>query len=185
MISSYTVSTLVYSWNSSLIQYYLLGARSKNITKIAYWKVFNVTQECKESSFIKEKFLGYNKEWIRYGYFELTNPIHIETTQNFIILKKVDILLWLQLTFMIINECRMVVWSKDLVCSIFWQKEQEKECNHLISISILSGSMYLFRVLMEKDNSPKVQSICFVSAIWEPMHTCCMHTCCMHKCCLT
>ena len=90
VISSYTVSILYLNFMYVDIMSSLIGARSKVITKTAYWKIFDITYECKESSFIEEKFSGYNTEWIRYGYFELIKPMYIHRTQNFIGIKKVD-----------------------------------------------------------------------------------------------
>ena len=71
---------------------YRLGACLRDTTKIAYWKNFDVTHECKESSFIEEKFSGYNIDWIRYGYFEMIAPMYLEATQSFIVLKKVNLI---------------------------------------------------------------------------------------------
>lgn len=68
---------------------YYEGARSKDITTKAFWKLFDVTEKCKLSGFATEKIPGYSAEWIRYCYFELTKPEYIKVRQRVIVLKKV------------------------------------------------------------------------------------------------
>ena len=68
----------------------LIGARSKDITAMAYWKSFDVTEECEESKFLKLKMPAFKPGWIRHGYFELTMPEDIKFYQRVIVMKKVS-----------------------------------------------------------------------------------------------
>ena len=47
-----------------------------------------VTEMCKESDFVADNTPGYQKEWIRYGYFQLTSEEHIKPYQHIIVMKK-------------------------------------------------------------------------------------------------
>ena len=69
-----------------------LGARSKIITHRAYWIEHDVIEECRESDLEIEKIGGYRAGWSRsqYGYFEFTEPQHIEPHQRVIVKKKVS-----------------------------------------------------------------------------------------------
>ena len=95
------------------------------ITNMAYWKIFDVTYECKESTFIEDKFSGYSTDWIRYGCSELTKPLSILSTQSLFVMKKVDFMLSYYRPIMSIKfyECRMVNWSKDLVYITFLEQQ--------------------------------------------------------------
>ena len=69
------------------------GARSKDITAMAYCKLFDVTEWCKESKFLKQIMPGYKQGWIRHGYFEFTKPEDIKFHQRIIVMKKVRFIL--------------------------------------------------------------------------------------------
>ena len=55
-----------------------------------YWKLFDVTEECEESTFLQQKMPGFKPGWIRHGYFELTMPEDIKFHQRVIVMKKVN-----------------------------------------------------------------------------------------------
>ena len=67
----------------------LIGARSKVITTTVFKKIFDIPEECTESTFLKLKISGYTAEWIRYGYFEFTKPEYVTPSQRIIVKKKV------------------------------------------------------------------------------------------------
>jgi hypothetical protein len=67
-----------------------VGACSKVITNTAFWKIYNVTEECNELQFLMEKISGYQMEWRQYGYFEFTKPECIKSHQR-VIVKKVNV----------------------------------------------------------------------------------------------
>ena len=65
------------------------GARSKVITRTAYWKTFDVARECKVSTYMKEMMSEYSVDWIQYGYYEFADYEYIKPDQRIIVLKKV------------------------------------------------------------------------------------------------
>ena len=60
--------------------------RSKEV--LSYHKIYDVTVECREIDFVAENTPGYEKEWIRYGYFQWSNQEHIKPYQRVIVMKK-------------------------------------------------------------------------------------------------
>ena len=65
----------------------VIGARSELV--YAYWEEYDVKQKCKESEFVKNNIIGYQMEWIRYGYFEFNKQAYIKPHQKVVVKKKV------------------------------------------------------------------------------------------------
>ena len=59
---------------------------------IAYQKVYRVPNLCKESDFVAKVIPGYQKDWIRFGYFQLTHEEDIKPYQQVVVQKKVNVL---------------------------------------------------------------------------------------------
>ena len=62
------------------------GAHSKDVTSTAFWKMYDVSESCKESEFAKRII---SIEWSRYCYFEFTKAEYIKPHQHIIVLMKV------------------------------------------------------------------------------------------------
>lgn len=56
---------------------------------MAYWRVFDITEECEESQFMKQKMPGFKEGWIHYCYFEFTKSECIKRRQNVMVVNKV------------------------------------------------------------------------------------------------
>ena len=61
------------------------GARSKDITSISFWKMYDVHQQCKESNFAEKNIPRCMSEWSCYYYFEFTKPEYIKPHQLIIV----------------------------------------------------------------------------------------------------
>lgn len=67
------------------------GARSKEITSTAFWKTYDVSEQCKESDFAQKKIPRYTADWSRYCYFEFKESEYIKPHQRVVVLMKVNL----------------------------------------------------------------------------------------------
>ena len=72
-----------------LIILFLKGERSKDITYTAFWRLYDVHEQCNESNFAEKSIPRYTSEWSRYCHFEFTKPEHIKPHQRVVLLMKV------------------------------------------------------------------------------------------------